>query len=329
MPDALHAASLAEALRRGRGLAAKRDIETVAQRLGLANTAVPVGDDCAAIPDGDGFLLLAIEGFQPGFVAAEPWFAGWCGVMVNISDVAAMGGRATAVVDAVWSAGAAQAEPLLAGLRAAAAAYGVPIVGGHSNLQAAELQLSVAVLGRAQRLLSSFAARPGDVLLAAIDLRGSFRPCFDNFDAASDAPPERLRATLAVLPALAEAGLCASAKDISQAGLVGTALMLAESSRIGMLIEPERVPRPTGVELRRWLRCFPSFGFLLAAPAGAVAAITAAFEAVGVACAAIGRCEAGSELRLREGAAETLFWDHAAERLMGCAQAETTASASP
>ena len=268
MPDALHAASLAEALRRGQGLAAKRDIETVAQRLGLAETAVPVGDDCAAIPDGDGFLLLAIEGFQPGFVAAEPWFAGWCGVMVNLSDVAAMGGRATAVVDALWSAGAEQAEPLLAGLRAAAAAYGVPIVGGHSNLRAPELQLSVAVLGRARRLLSGFAAQPGDVLLAAIDLRGSFRPCFDNFDAASHAPPARLRAALAVLPALAEAGLCASAKDISQAGLVGTALMLAESSRVGMVIDPEAVPRPPGVRAAALAALLPQLRLRARRPRG-------------------------------------------------------------
>ena len=53
-------------------------------RLGLARRrAVPVGDDCAAIPDGDGHLLFAIEGFINAFVAADPWFAGWCGVMVN------------------------------------------------------------------------------------------------------------------------------------------------------------------------------------------------------------------------------------------------------
>ena len=54
--------------------------------------AVAVGDDCAAIPDGDGFLLFAIEGFMNEFVARDPWFAGWCGVMVNVSDIAAMGG---------------------------------------------------------------------------------------------------------------------------------------------------------------------------------------------------------------------------------------------
>jgi hypothetical protein len=106
-------AELAAALRESGGFAHKRDIASVVSTLvralpgGAASLAgvVPVGDDCAAIADGDGYLLFAIEGFINEFVAAEPWFAGYCGVMVNVSDVAAMGGRPIAVVDALWSRG--------------------------------------------------------------------------------------------------------------------------------------------------------------------------------------------------------------------------------
>ena len=36
--------------------------------------------------------------------------------------------------------------------------------------------------------LASFAARPDDLLIAAIDLRGAWRPRFDNWFAAADAP---------------------------------------------------------------------------------------------------------------------------------------------
>src|SRR5271157_4262583 len=82
---------IAATLRESRGVAAKRDIAAAVARLGVSGEfPVPVGDDCAAIPDGDGFLLLAIEGFMNEFVAGDPWFAGWCGVMVNLSDIAAM-----------------------------------------------------------------------------------------------------------------------------------------------------------------------------------------------------------------------------------------------
>src|ERR1700722_13548823 len=107
-------------LRSGGGIAAKQDIAAVAERLSLsAESVVAVGDDCAAIPDGDGYLLLAIDGLMNEFVAGVRWFSGWCGVMVSVSDVPAMGGRPIAVVDAVWAAGEADAAPLLDGMRAA------------------------------------------------------------------------------------------------------------------------------------------------------------------------------------------------------------------
>jgi selenophosphate synthetase-related protein len=100
---------LVEQLRGSRGFAHKRDIGaalgTLVSSLPGGSTdlaqAVAVGDDCAAIPDGDGWLLFAIEGFVDDFVQAMPWFAGWSGVMVNLSDIAAMGGRGIAVVDAL------------------------------------------------------------------------------------------------------------------------------------------------------------------------------------------------------------------------------------
>src|SRR5579864_721976 len=151
--------ALATTLRANKALAAKADIAVATRRLGLSGASVvPVGDDCAAIPDGDGYLLFAAEGFINEFVAADPWFAGWCGVMVNVSDVAAMGGRPVAIVNAVWAEGDGKAAPLLDGLRAAAETFGVPIVGGHANLQADRSQLSVAILGRAANLLTSFEA---------------------------------------------------------------------------------------------------------------------------------------------------------------------------
>ncbi len=200
MGDRIDLTVLAAKLSASSGIAAKADIGTVAASLGLAGQQIPVGDDCAALPDGDGYLLFAIEGFINEFVAADPWFAGWCGVMVNISDVAAMGGRPVAVVDAVWANGEAGAAPVLEGMRAAARTFGVPIVGGHTNIRTDRGQLSVAILGRAKKLLTSFDAKVGDVLIAAIDHRGRYREPFNNWEAATDAPPARLRGDLEILP---------------------------------------------------------------------------------------------------------------------------------
>nr|WP_321983348.1 sll0787 family AIR synthase-like protein [uncultured Lichenicoccus sp.] len=315
-------AALAASLRAGIGLLHKQDIAPVMAALGLAGNAVRVGDDCAAIPDGDGWLLLAIEGFLPAFIAREPYFAGWCGVMVNLSDIAAMGGRPLAVVDALLSRDGEHAEPILRGLRDASARYAVPVVGGHSNIRAADEQLSVAVLGRARKLLTSFDARPGDILLAAIDLRGRYHEPFAWWDASSDCPdPARLRQDLELLPAIAEAGLSVAAKDISMGGLVGTAIMLAECSAIGLVIDIDAVPRLDGADLERWLTAFPSYGFLLSCMPENATTIIDLFSRRGIACSMIGSCESGSRVELRQHGARATVWDLAQDTLTGCAGA--------
>src|ERR1700692_2812459 len=113
------------------------------------------------------------------------------------------GGRAPGWVgDAVWANGDA-ASPVLAGLRAAAEAFDVPIVGGHTNLRNKQGQLAVGFVGRPKKLLTSFAAKPGERLVAAVDLRGQYRAPFANWNAATSAPPARLRGDLEILPALA------------------------------------------------------------------------------------------------------------------------------
>lgn len=306
--------AIAQALAGHPSIRGKLDIAEAARMLGLsaATTGQP-GDDAAALPDGaGGWDLLAGEGFMPGFLADDPWFAGWCGVMVNLSDIAAMGGRATALLDAVWAPDAAAAAPLLQGLRDAAAAYGVPLVGGHTNLRSPALNLSVSVTGKARALISSFAARPGDLLVAAIDHRGAYRN-FDNFCAALEAPRDRLRGDLALLPEMAEAGLIDAGKDISQGGIAGTALMLAECSGCGFAINLDALPVPSGIATERWLRSFPSFGFLLSVRPACAASVCDRFAARGITAATIGTAIAAPRIDLQAGGATATFWDYSTQ----------------
>ncbi|MDW3685284.1 sll0787 family AIR synthase-like protein [Cupriavidus sp. CV2] len=315
----MNVAQIAQSLRASRGFGHKTDIAGVLSSLGNAlpggmrdlGQAVAVGDDCAAIADHDGYLLFAIEGMVRDFIDAKPWFAGYSAVMVNVSDIYAMGGRPLAVVDAIWSHGVADAAEVLKGMAAASAAYGVPIVGGHSNARSDHAQLAVAIVGRARRLLSSFAARPGDRLLMAVDLRGAFAEPYPYWNASTEAQPARLRADLELLPALAEEGLCAAAKDISMAGTLGTALMLLECSGVGARIDLDRIPAPAGVPMERWLSAFPSYGFLLAVREEDVERVTARFGARDIACAQIGVIDDSRRVMVGAGGESALLWDFA------------------
>ncbi len=311
-------ADIVTALRDSRGFAHKRDISDIVTALGAAlpggandlAQAVPVGDDCAAIPDGQGgYLLFAIEGLVEDFIERMPWFAGYCSVMVNVSDIYAMGGRPTAVVNAMWSRGMDPAADMLKGMAEASARYGVPIVGGHSNNRSERPQLAVSILGRARKLLTSFNARPGDRLVMAVDLRGAYEEPFPYWNASTTAPPERLRGDLELLPAFAEDGLCDAAKDISMAGAIGTALMLLECSGVGATINLDAVPRPSGVPMSRWLGSFPSYGFVLSVRPSAVDAVLARFAARGLAAATVGEVNDTRELVLAQAEERALLWD--------------------
>ncbi len=327
--------SLAEHLRQALGLLQKQDIQSVArslssgatQSLDSANACseelsstesrILLGDDCAAIPDPSGYLLLAAEGIWPLLVETEPWFAGWCSVQVNVNDIYAMGGQPIAVVDTTWGTSVPKIEPVLVGMTAASQVYDVPIVGGHTNAHSPYNALSVAILGRATHLITSFNARPGDILLAAIDLRGHPHPTHPFWNASQGVDPVRLRGDLAILPHLATSGLCDTGKDISMGGIIGTLLMLLETSGCGAVLDLEAIPHPAGISLERWLLFFPSYGFLLSVRPENVGLVQQQFYQRDLVCEAIAEVQSSPQLVLRSKTEKVTFWDLSQEPFTG------------
>ena len=311
--------SLAAKLQQSLSLLQKQDIQTASQALGRAvpDSAILLGDDCAAIPDAEGYLLFAAEGMLPQLVETEPWFAGWSAVMVNVSDIYAMGGRPIAVVDTIWSQSTESTDLIWQGMKAAAQTYQVPIVGGHTNCHSPYSALSVSILGRAKQLITSFNAQPGDRLLVAVDFCGKPHAKYPFWDAATTADPMQLRRNLALLPHLAEAGLCDAGKDISMGGIVGTMLMLLETSNCGAILNLDQIPCPPNLPLDRWLVSFPSYGFLLSARPENTAAVQSCFQEQGLVCEVIGEVQPTQQLVLRSGQESVVFWDLAQQKLTG------------
>ena len=136
------------------GLHAKAALRVLTEIFGPTDWIGGPGDDAAAIPSPGGFLLAAAEAVWPPFVQADPFAAGIASVVANVNDIAAMGGRVTALVDT-----AVGPEPtlheVLRGLRFACGLYGVRVVGGHLSVWDGPPSLSVFALGQATRLLSA------------------------------------------------------------------------------------------------------------------------------------------------------------------------------
>ncbi|MEL7075784.1 MAG: sll0787 family AIR synthase-like protein [Cyanobacteria bacterium J06648_1] len=306
----LNLGQLTAKLKQSLGIVQKQDIQIASQILGLqTDSQIQVGDDCAAIPDREGYLLLASEGIWHVLVESDPWFAGWCAVMVNVSDIAAMGGKAIAVVDTIWTEDSAKAIPLLEGMKAASLAFNVPIVGGHTNFRSAYNALSVAILGRANQLISSFTAQPGDLIVTAIDLQGEMHPKFPFWNAATKADSRQLQEKLEIFPYLAKHNLCNAGKDISMGGIIGTLLMLIEASKCGAILDLDSVVHPTSIDLETWLLCFPSYGFLLSVSPANLETVKEKFSEINISCNSVGRITQGSQLIIKSPAQSHLFWD--------------------
>jgi AIR synthase-related protein len=298
------------------GLQGKRDIQAPAslfahQPFPSLGAAAALGDDAALVPAAPGPLLLACEGLHPQLVVEDPWFAGWSAVLVNLNDIAAMGGRPLALVNSLWSQGPEPAQALLEGMGFACDKFGVPMVGGHTNLQSPYTALSVAVLGTAPGpVLSARLARPGQICCLLANHQGAFHRHYPFWDAATQADPQRLRAHLELLVQLAAAGVVRAAKDVSMGGIAGTAVMLAEAAGCHLQLDLDAIESPPGVALEAWLTCFPSYGFLLVVDPGASAQLAAAVAPhPELWCGPIGRFGPGPvSVALIQAGARSLLW---------------------
>ncbi|MFE7224984.1 MSMEG_0567/sll0787 family protein [Nocardioides sp. NPDC057577] len=221
------------------------------------------GDDGAPVPGSD--LVAACDAILPSMVERDPEWAGWCSVLVNVNDLSAMGAEPVGLLDAIGARDASFARRIVRGLAEAAQAWGVPVLGGHTQL-GVPAALSVTALGRAERPVPGGGGAPGDRLRLSADLGGGWRPGYRGrqWDSSSHRTSTELRALSGVVPALTPA----AAKDVSMAGLVGTAGMLAEASGCRAIIDVAAVPTPAAASTADWLTCFPGFAMLTAEEPG-------------------------------------------------------------
>jgi putative N-acetyltransferase (TIGR04045 family) len=224
-----------------------------------------VGDDGAPVPGTD--VIAACDAIVPSMVERDPDWAGWCSVLVNVNDLAAMGASPIGLLDAVGAKDAAHAARVLDGLGRAARAYGVPVLGGHTQL-GVPAALSVTALGRTDHPVPGGGGRPGHSVRLTADLGGGWRTGYRGrqWDSSTHRRADELRAMTGSVAAARPA----AAKDVSMAGIAGTLGMLAEASGCRAVLDVAAVPRPRAVPMGDWLTCFPGFAMLTADEPGSV-----------------------------------------------------------
>jgi uncharacterized protein len=313
---------LAKTVREHPGLLAKSTIGLVSEVFGPSDWLTGPGDDGAAVPIGDTNVVACGEALWPPFVRADPFGAGLAAVLANINDLAAMGAVPLGIVDTI-AADTGLARRVLEGIRSACEMYAVPLLGGHLTRHLGEPSVSAFGIGRADRPLSVRNIRAGQRLVVACALEGEMRDDFPFFRSFGERVT-RVAGDIRVLSRIAKTGASVAAKDISMAGLVGSLAMLLEHGRFGITVDLDAVPRPDAVPLARWLTCFPSFGFLLCAPAGQEHACLRSFIERGISAAVVGDINASGKIVLRRGPAVATVIDLTTEMVTGLRQTTPT-----
>jgi putative methanogenesis marker protein 2 len=290
--------SVAKAIREYEGVTRKRSIGDMIKALHFEcpDVIASFGEDAAVIRHGDEALLLAADGIWSRLMEADPLWAGYCAILVNIHDIAAMGGRPLACVDVLSISNERIRDLVSEGMQIAAAQFGVPVVGGHLHPDTPYSVVDVAILGvaRLDSVIYSHTAQPGDQVIAAIDLEGRIHPsCILNWDSVTMKSPERVRAQVEVMRKLGEDHLVTAGKDISNPGVIGTLGMLLEISGRGAEIELDAIPRPDlaahGMTFEHWVRVYPGMGFILTAREEHVEEVCRRFAREGMSARSIGK----------------------------------------
>ena len=123
---------------------------------------------------------------------------------------------------------------------------------------------------------------------------------------------------LELIAEIAEEGLSDTAKDVSMAGLIGSTLMLLESSQKGALLNIDSIPKPCEVSLKDWLLAFPSYGFIFSLRPKNTNKVKDKIRNKGLSCENIGRVTSDMKvIFINKENEKELFWDLNTDPLIG------------
>ncbi len=308
-----------------------------------SRTILGPGDDCAILSRSRAPILFTIDSLVEGVHFDLRWTPldalGGRALTVNLSDIAAMGGRPTAcVVNLGIRSGltARMIEQIYVGLRTAARGAATDIVGGNIT-SARQLTITIALLGESGRsVLRRDAARVGDdivvtgtlgdadlgwrLLAGKLNARLVARANTKKYRAAKNFLVERFLRPSARLDAgarLARIRPAPAAIDLSD-GLMQDLGHILERSRVGAEIEASRIPTSpayreiVGDDLSHALGGGEDYELLFCVrPGHSEAQLT---RRLGVAVHRIGKVVPGRRLKLIGAEAKTSGWDQLRSR---------------
>jgi thiamine-monophosphate kinase len=237
--------------------------------LGNPTSLKGIGDDAAVIDAGDDCVLLStdmlVEGIHFDLAYMPIHHLGYKSVAVNVSDIAAMNGKAEQITVSIALSNRFSVEAvdaLYAGIKMACENYRVDLVGGDTTSSSSGLIISIAVLGRAKKdqVVYRSGAKVNDIICVTGDLGAAYmglqvlerekavyltnpemQPSIEKYEylVGRQLKPE---ARTDIVYDLLEAGVQPTSMiDVSD-GLASELFHIAKSSGIGVRIYEDKIP---------------------------------------------------------------------------------------
>ncbi|TET91074.1 MAG: methanogenesis marker 2 protein [Methanomassiliicoccales archaeon] len=282
----------------------------------FGDTVLGFGEDAAVLRLGDEYILFSSDGIWSK-LHADPQWAGYCSVLVNVNDIYAMGGKPVAMTNNISYMMEEEGRLLAEGIKDACHKFRVPMVGGHIHPDSDFLSISVSIVGKTRKLITSKDCQEGNDLIVAIDLDGRKRGELLNWDSTSHKASEVVLHQLGGLNEIAERGLVTAGKDLSNPGILGTIGMLLETSGKGAVVNLDTLPIPEGVDMAEWVLMYPGYGFVLSSQKENSEEVIRVFQERDVEARVVGEVIRGSKFVVRESEEEELLFDFEKDRITG------------
>ena len=267
----------------------------------------PIGDDCTVLDIGEEVLVMStdmlIEDVHFLRSASSAEEVGHKSLMVNISDVAAMGATPIATLLSLSLPETAQGEwmdEFMRGYHAASSKHGIALVGGDTTASRDKIAINVVAIGRApkQNIKRRSAAKVGDVVCVTGTLgtssKGLVDIMFGDLNTAAAKAHRIAQARITEGTWLGSKEEVHAMMDISD-GVASDIRHIMESSGVGAEIDIKLIP--TDYDIRFATTGGEDYELLLTIAEEHFETIAEAFTAAtGTSLTAIGRITEGSDL---------------------------------
>jgi len=268
-----------------------------------------IGQDSAAIKnDNDILTLITTDRIKTSYIENFPLGAGFSSVLVGVDDIYACGGKPLAASIIISFKDEITGNKMIDGICKGSKLFKVPIVRGHTNIKEFN-ELSSTVIGEIKKdeYISATNAQNRDKIILAVDFNGKIgRASKLHWDTVTYKSSEEVLNRRKAMNEIAKKKIVNSSKDLSNAGIFGTIMQLVNYSKVGALVNVNKIKIPpalkqAGYTLETFIQMFLTTSYILTAQQEHCEEIIKIFKKRGLEATIIGEIITENVLKISDG----------------------------